>query len=189
MELIDKDEIQSRKLELFQKLKSGAVFIYGTDTIYGIGSDATNTKAVQRIRKIKQRPDSPFSVIATSVKWILENCEISGNEKELEKLPGPYTLILKLKNKNCISKQVNPTNETLGVRIPEHWISEFVSEFGKPIVTTSVNKTNEPFITSTEDLQKEIEEKVDFMIDEGKINGNPSTIIDLTKKKKQIIRR
>jgi len=189
MELIDKDEIESRKIELFEKIKAGAVFIYGTDTIYGIGCDATNNELVKKIREIKGRATNPFSVIAPSKKWILENCAAPELESELGKLPGPYTLILNLKNKGCVSKQVNPGNHTLGVRIPEHWISNFVSEFGKPIITTSVNRKDEPFLTSFEELDPEIQQKVDFMINEGKISGNPSTLINLTKEKKQIIRR
>ena len=189
MELIDKDEIEARKNEIAGKIKAGAVFIYGTDTIYGIGCDATNSKAVNKIRKIKQRKDAPFSVIAPSKEWVLENCTAKGLGKELNKLPGPYTLILNLKNKNCVSKHVNPANKTLGVRIPNHWISDFVSELGMPVVTTSVNKTDEPYLTSPDELQIGIKEKVDFMVDEGKILGKPSIIIDLTKEKKQIIRR
>lgn len=189
MEIIDKDEFESRKEEIVERIRAGHVFIYGTDTIYGIGCDATNDKAVKKIRKVKQRKDAPFSVIAPSKEWITENCTGFGIEKELGKLPGPYTLILKLKKKECVSKFVNPGNHTLGVRIPDHWFSEFVNEIGKPIVTTSVNKAGEPYLETVEDIEPEIEAHVDFVLNEGKIAGNPSAIIDLTSEKKKIIER
>ena len=74
-----------------------SIFIYPTDTIYGIGCNAEESKLVEKIREIKNRDKKPFSIIAPSIKWILENCETT--EKEISKyLPGPYTLILKKKN-------------------------------------------------------------------------------------------
>ena len=164
MEILTKDKISKNKI------MNGAVFIYPTDTIYGIGCDARNDKSVKRIRKIKLRETKPFSVIAPSKSWIKENCFVGD---ELNYLPGPYTLILKLKNKNCISKFVNNDLETLGVRIPNHWFSKIVEELGIPIVTTSVNKTGEKFMTCLEDLDI----KVDFVIYEGKLKGKPSKII------------
>lgn len=168
MKILTKEGITE---EIKSKIIDGAVFIYPTDTIYGIGCNALNDKAVRRIREIKVREDKPFSVIAPSKEWIKRNCYV-GNE--LDKLPGAYTLILKLKNKNGISKNVSNLN-TLGVRIPDHWFSKMVEELGIPIVTTSVNKSGEKFMTCLDDLNSDI--KVDFVIYEGKKEGKPSEII------------
>lgn len=165
MDIIGKDGIDKKSI------LDGAVFIYPTDTIYGIGCDARNDSAVKRIREIKLREEKPFSVIAPSKEWIKENCVVGS---ELDYLPGPYTLILKLKNKDCVSKFVSSL-DTLGVRIPDHWISGFVSELGIPIVTTSVNKSGEKFMTCLEDLDKDLD--VDFVIDDGKLDGKPSKLI------------
>jgi L-threonylcarbamoyladenylate synthase len=164
MKIISKEGINK------EEILGGVVFIYPTDTIYGVGCDATNDNSVKRVREIKLRDEKPFSVIAPSKDWIKENCVVG---PELDKLPGAYTLILKLKNKSCISKFVNNGLDTLGVRIPKHWISNLVSELGIPIVTTSANKSGEKFMTCLEDLDI----GVDFVIDEGKLNGKPSTII------------
>lgn len=184
MQILTKAELQTRFAEIAERISKGAVFIYPTDTIYGIGCNALDKTAVDKIRTIKDRPTNPFSVIAPSKKWITENCIITKEAKEwLNKLPGPYTLILKLKNKNAIVKSVNQGEDTIGVRIPAHWISGVVQELGFPIVTTSANRAGRPFMTSLEDLDPAIEEGVDFIIDEGEKNGKPSKIIDLVEGK------
>jgi L-threonylcarbamoyladenylate synthase len=172
-----------------KQIKKGAVFIYPTDTIYGIGCDATNKKAVARIRNIKGRTNKPFSVIAPSKTWISRNCFIDEKDKSfLKKLPGKYTLILKLMNKTAVAKNV-VFGETLGVRIPNHWFSRIVKEINKPVITTSVNMSGEQTMTSLEDIDKNILKKIDFIIYEGKKPGKPSTMIDLTEERAKIIKR
>jgi len=169
-------------------VEKGLVFIYPTDTIYGIGCDATNYKAVQRIRKLKKRDTKPFSVIAPSKKWIAKNFIINKNARKwLNKLPGPYTLILNLK-KQCVAKNVNLGKKTLGVRIPGNWSATMAKESGKPVVTTSVNISGKPFMTSADDISEYIKKKVDIIVYEGKMKNKPSTVVDLTKEKPVILR-
>jgi L-threonylcarbamoyladenylate synthase len=176
MRILTKEEF-IYNLELFsKKILDGAIFIYPTDTIYGIGCSALNEESVKKIREIKNRPNNPFSVIAPSKEWIRDNCEVDS----LDILPGQCTLIAKLKSK-VVVKEVNLGQETLGVRIPYHWISNIITKLKIPIVTTSVNKAGEQFMTSLEDLDEEIKGKVDFLIYEGKKKARPSKIIDLTK--------
>ncbi|MEM3690242.1 MAG: Sua5/YciO/YrdC/YwlC family protein, partial [Candidatus Micrarchaeia archaeon] len=79
--------------------------------------------------------------------------------------------------------------ETIGVRIPNHWFSEFVSQLGIPVVTTSANITGEEFMTSLENLNPEIKEKMDLIIYEGEKKGYPSTIIDLSGEQVRIVSR
>jgi len=174
MRVLSKEEFEQEKDIIKNKLlEENIVFIYPTDTIYGIGCNAQNKEAVERIRKIKEREDAPFSVIAPSIDWIKENCVA----KWLDKLPGPYTLIFK-KKKACVAENV--CKDTLGVRIPDHWFSKFVSEVGVPIVSTSVNKSQEDFMTSMDDLDPDIKSKVDFIIFEGEIRSKPSKVVNLT---------
>jgi len=182
MRVLTKEEFLMERLFLFKKIIHDAVFIHPTDTIYGIGCNAESEEAVKKVRKIKQRQDNPFSVIAPSKEWIKENCEADAKAEEwIDKLPGPYTLILKLKNKECIAKSVNLGLDTLGIRIPEHWISEVIEEFGKPIVTTSANVTGGNFMTNVDDLDSSIKSKLDFVVYEGEKKGRPSEILDLSK--------
>lgn len=190
MIVIAKEELRFKREEVMDKILDGEVFIYPTDTIYGLGADATNEAAVKKIREIKERPDTPFSVIAPGVDWIRANCEVTKEAEEyLKQLPGPVTLILKLKNPNCISKQVNPKHESLGVRIPAHWISAMVEAIGTPIVTTSVNRTDKPFMTDVDELDIEIKSHIGFAIDEGPKQGRPSKIIHLEEKETKIRER
>lgn len=163
-----------------EKIKSlilrGSVFIYPTDTIYGLGCDATNGGAVRELREIKEREEKPFSVIAPSKSWILENCVVK--EDDLERLPGPYTLIARTRT-GCVADNVNVGMETLGVRIPDHWFSQLVREIGKPVVTTSVNLAGQKFMTTLEKLDPKIKAAVDFIVYEGPLEGKPSKIINL----------
>ena len=189
MRVLSKEEFEQEKDIIRTRLKEeNIVFIYPTDTIYGIGCNALNKEAVGRIRKLKKRNDNPFSVIAPSKEWVTENCKVNENAKEwIQKLPGPYTLVLKIK-KECVAKNVAPGLETLGIRIPKHWFSGFVKETNIPIVSTSANISGNDFMTSLEDLDEEIKSKVDFIVYEGVKEGKPSRIVDLTKKVKVIER-
>ena len=182
MRILTPEEFNKEKFYFLDIIKNGAVFVYPTDTIYGLGCNALVPKSVRKIRQLKDRPNNPFSVIVPSNQWILENCVVDANGTEwLNKIPGPYTLIFRLK-KNCVAKQVNPNLDTLGIRIPKHWISNFVAELKVPIVTTSVNKAGADFMASLEDIDNYIKSNVDFIIYEGEKKGNPSKIIDLSNK-------
>ena len=178
MEILNKEDFLKRKKEFLQKIKDGAIFVYPTDTVYGLGCDAMNDDAVRRLRKIKNA-EHPLSVIAPSKKWISGHCIPSFAQKPLmEKLPGPYTFILKLKKKTGISPLVNNESETLGVRIPGHWFSAIVSELGLPLVTTSANISGKPYMTSVSDIDPALKKSVDFIIEDGEMHAHPSTLIN-----------
>lgn len=180
MELLTKAELQLKIDEITERIKQGAVFIHPTDTIYGLGCNALDKEAVQKIRKLKQRPHLPLSIWAPSLEWIKENCLIDQKAKEwLAKLPGPYTLILKLKNKKALANNIAPGKETLGVRLPDHWFGEVVRALNVPFVTTSANRSGQPFMTSQRDLDPEIARGVEFTIYEGEKKLHPSKIVDL----------
>lgn len=174
MQTLSKEELHLRTDEMFEKIKQGKIFVHPTDTIYGLGCDATNPKAVDKIRQVKKRPkNSAVSVIAPSKNWIVENCEVNKEaEKWLKKLPGPYTIIFKLKNNKAVADNVHPGLDSVGVRIPNHWIKDFVEEIGVPIVTTSANVSGKNFMTNMEDLDNELTPHIDFTIYEGEKKEN-----------------
>jgi len=184
MKIIKKEEALQNKEAVINWIKNGKIFVYPTDTIYGIGCDGTNDESVKKIREIK-KSDQAFSVIAPSQQWILDNCVVKDQEW-LNKLPGPYTLILPLIAEG-VSAEVTAGKKTIGVRIPDHWFSEIVQEAGVPFVTTSANVHGQPFLTNIAELNKEV--KVDVIIDEGKKEGKPSTLVDLTGEEANIIER
>ncbi len=190
MDIITRDEYNLKKEQFLERIREGAVFIYPTDTIYGIGANAQHQEAVKNIRKAKNRRRMPFSVIAPSKKWIRQNCEVTKEaEKWLKKLPGRYTLILKLKTPDAVDKGVHKRLNTLGVRIPKHWTSEIAKDLNIPIITTSANVAGREFMTSLDDLDNRIKNKTDFMINVGEIKGKPSKLVDLTKKEFEIKKR
>jgi len=178
MRTVTKDELLQLKPSILKEVKNGAVFIYPTDTIYGIGCIATNNEAVARIRELKRREKKPFSIIAPSIEWVTRHCSLSPAAKKwLLRLPGPYTLVLPLKDPACIAPGTNAGLNSVGVRIPDHWIASFVESLGQPLVTTSVNISGQPPASTLLELQKF---PVDFIIFEGTILGEPSKVIDLT---------
>ena len=158
MDIFNKQAFLKIEQDIIKRIKSDAIFIYPTDTIYGVGA-IWNEKNIERINKLKKRK-KPLSVIVPSKEWIRKNCVV--DEKYLKYLPGKYTLIVKYKEK------------TLGVRIIDHWFQQTVKKINKPIITTSANITNNKPMTDLNNIPFE----VDFIIYEGKIEGKPSTIIN-----------
>lgn len=190
MDVLTKEEFLLRKREFLHLIREGALFIHPTDTIYGIGCDATNSEAVKAVRKVKNRWHNPLSVIAPSKEWLRKNCELTAQGEEwLDRLPGPYTLILRLKNKEAVAESVNLASGTLGVRIPEHWFSGVAGEADVPIVTTSANIHGQQFMTSLDDLSPKITAKMSFAVYEGVKAGRPSKLVDLTSEEEHLIER
>lgn len=177
MIILNKEQALQKKEEIISAIKAGMIFIYPTDTIYGIGCDATNEKAVQKIREIKHRDEKPVLVIAPNKEWITEHLIVPDMEK-LDLLPGPYSLLLRVKEKGFVAPSVS-FDDTLGVRIPKNWFTDFISEIGIPFVTTSVNLAGEKNMEKVEDLKQEIVDGVDYCIYEGPIFGKQSTRINL----------
>jgi L-threonylcarbamoyladenylate synthase len=162
-------------MDFVEDIKHGAVFIYPTDTIYGLGCDALNAESVALIKNLKYRDkDKPMSVIAPSVDWIKEHCIVE--DKLIERyLPGPYTLILKKKDAKFM-KDVS-SNDSLGIRIPDCEFTRFVEKAGVPFITTSVNFAGEPFAIKISDIDSKILDAADIVIGVGKLDGRPSTIV------------
>ncbi len=190
MQVFTKDDFLKDLEGHADNMRYGAIFIYPTDTLYGIGCDARQNSLVQRLRRIKNSYDQPMSIIAPSKDWIQENLVVKPeHEAWLKKLPGPYTLIFERKIKDCVADDVNKFNKTLGVRIPKNWFAKVVETLDFPIITTSINLHGQKPCTSLAEISLNIKTMVDFAIDEGVIKGNPSTLVDLTKSPPEIIKR
>jgi L-threonylcarbamoyladenylate synthase len=161
--------------DLLKMIKEGKVFVYPTDTVYGLGCNAENHSSVERIKLIKAREkEKPLSVIAPSKEWI--RAHLVTDKIDLDKyLPGPYTLILWKKDKGFLSHA--SSSETLGVRIPSSQFSEIIAKAGVPFITTSVNFSGEPPASRVAEIKTEILSNVDVVLDGGPLPGTPSTII------------
>jgi tRNA threonylcarbamoyl adenosine modification protein (Sua5/YciO/YrdC/YwlC family) len=164
-------------------LRSNGVVIYPTDTVYGIGCDANSREAIDKVHKIKGiEQKKPFSVMMADLKMVEEYCETGIWEDIILRkyLPGPYTFLLKSKGLCAAS-----SNKLLGVRIPD---SEFCQamcrKLGRPIVTTSANRTSSAPPIRFEDIDKKMVDSASVAIDSGPTKyGAPSVIIDLVQRK------
>jgi L-threonylcarbamoyladenylate synthase len=168
--------------DIIEEIRTGSVFVYPTDTVYGLGCNALLADSVKKIRQIK-RTDHPFSVIAPSTEWILKNLVVD-SRKSLSVLPGPYTLIFR-KKEPFFLRDVSPL-PTLGVRIPAHPITKIVREIGIPFVTTSANLSGKQSIKKPSEAKKFRD--VNFVIDGGILANPPSIVVDLSGEEEKVIR-
>lgn len=176
-----------KEREIIREIRGGAIFIYPCDTVYGLGCNALNESSVRRLREIKQRSEKPFSVIAQSKEWILRNFDARKNY--VNRLPGPYTFIMRPKKRDLLSAEVTKGNETVGVRIPDHPFIRIIQKAKVPFITTSVNFSGQGPATDISKIPSEIINNVDYIIGDIVLDNAPSTLIDLTGEIPRIIKR
>lgn len=161
-------------------LRSGGILIYPTDTVYGIGCDATNESAVAKVRRIKGvEANKPLSVMVAGLGMAEEYCETGIWEDMILKrfLPGPYTFILK----ESEGLPAAGGSGTIGIRIPDsEFCNALCARFGKPIVTTSANLTGKPAPKTCQEIDMAVMSAAGLAIDGGPAkHGTSSTVIDL----------
>ncbi|KIA86793.1 L-threonylcarbamoyladenylate synthase [Flavobacterium sp. AED] len=166
-------------------LKDGGLVIYPTDTVYGLGCDITNTKALERIAKIKgiKLDKANFSFICHDLSNISDYVKQidTATFKLLKRvLPGPYTFILP--GNNNLPKEFKKKT-TVGIRVPDNSIAlEIVRQLGNPIVSTSIHDDDDviEYTTDPELIFEKWQNLVDVVIDGGYGDNIGSTIIDLS---------
>lgn len=174
-------------------LKDGGLVIYPTDTVYGLGCDITNTKALERIAKIKgiKLEKANFSFVCNDLSNIsdyVKSLDTSSFKILKRALPGPYTFILE--GNNNLPKEFKK-KKTVGIRVPDNSIAlELVKQLGNPIVSTSIYDDDEliEYTTDPELIFEKWQNKVDVVIDGGYGDNTASTIIDLTGNEPEVIR-
>jgi len=179
--------------KVLQVLRNGGLVIYPTDTVYGLGCDITNTKALERIAKIKgiKLEKANFSFICYDLSNLSDYVKQidTATFKILKKaLPGPFTFILP--GNNNLPKEFKK-KKTVGIRIPDNnIIREIVRQLGNPIVTTSIHDDDEilEYSTDPELIFEKWQDKVDLVIDGGYGDNIPSTIVDLSEGEPELIR-
>lgn len=179
--------------KVVEVLKSGGLIIYPTDTVYGLGCDITNTKALERIAKIKgiKLEKANFSFICSSLSNLSDYVKQidTATFKILKRsLPGPYTFILP--GNTDLPKEFRK-KKTVGIRIPDNTIAlEIVKMLGNPIVSTSIHDDDEvlEYSTDPELIFEKWRHLVDLVIDGGYGDNVGSTIIDLSGHEPVVIR-
>lgn len=183
---VDKNVID----EAVKVLADGGVILYPTDTVYGLGANIFNRKAVRKVYNIKKRSYlKPVSLLVSSKDAIPLVSNASLNQLNFidKYLPGPYTFILK--KSKIVPRHLTSGSANVGVRVPK---SEIACSLAKifPITTTSANLSNKDTLDTPEEILKQLGCEVDLIIDVGPLkSGNPSTIIDLTGEEPVFVKR
>ncbi len=165
-------------------LKSGGIILYPTDTIWGIGCDATNEKAVEKIFALKKRPDKKSMIILVAYEKDIFKYVNNPDKKLLDYLSAtekPTTVIYE-RAKN-IAQNLISSDGTIAIRIiKDNFCKQLLIQYKKPIVSTSANISGEPFPTCFNDISTEIKNGVDYMVQHRQndlMSSQPSSIIKL----------
>lgn len=189
------DNPQERILKQIEEvLRTGGIIIYPTDTIYGIGCDIHNTKAIERICRIKniQPAKAHFSFICKDLSDLnVYASNISNPTFRFLKnhIPGPYTFILNATK--LVPKMLKTKKDTVGIRVPDHKITQAIVEIlGGPIMSTSLPQEDDvEYYTDPELIQEKFGHLVDLVIDGGIGNTMQSTIISFVDDYPELIRQ
>ncbi|PIQ77431.1 threonylcarbamoyl-AMP synthase [Candidatus Peregrinibacteria bacterium CG11_big_fil_rev_8_21_14_0_20_46_8] len=176
-------------------LRSGGVVAHATDTCYGFSCDAFNEDALKRLFAVKQMPmNKPISIMVASLEEAKKYGEFTGLALELAQQHWPGALTIIVPRKDLVPRFLNPTVNSIGIRVANHELSlELVKRFGSPITTTSANVSGEMSPHSVDEINAQFAAqplKPDFIIDSGEIEKNPpSTIVDCTRSECTIVRQ
>ncbi|WP_149242712.1 L-threonylcarbamoyladenylate synthase [Dyadobacter sp. 32] len=168
--------------QVVECLRGGGVIIYPTDTVYGLGCDIYNSRAVEKVARIKgvKPQKNNFSFICYDLSHIADYARVGNVTFKVMKkvLPGPFTFILDATNN--VPKLLNTNKKTVGIRVPDHSIPRcIVKELGNPIVTTSIKDDDEiiEYSTDPELIYEKFMHQVDIVIDGGYGGNIGSTIV------------
>ena len=167
----------------FEVIKNGGIILYPTDTVWGIGCDATNEEAVKKIYALKQREETKSMIVLMNGERMMHNVfkeipEVAWQILDLSE--KPTTLILD--NPRNVAKNIVAEDSTLGVRIvTEPFCFKLMERMKKPLVSTSANISGEPTPKTFKEISPEIIKGVDYVVNlhHDKVCKNPSTIIKL----------
>jgi L-threonylcarbamoyladenylate synthase len=175
--------------ESLKALSTGKMIIYPTDTLYGIGANATDANAVSAVNEAKRRENKPISVLVSDFTMMKKYCKVDTVSFALlqQLFPGPVTGIFY--KRYDFPSEITKT-DTIAIRIPCHQFAvSLVRKLGFPITSTSANFSGDRSPTTVDEIPEELKEMVDVVVDGGKCqHGKESTIIDFTPKVPKIIR-
>jgi tRNA threonylcarbamoyl adenosine modification protein (Sua5/YciO/YrdC/YwlC family) len=194
IKLYEENPSEKEIKRIVQILKDGGLVIYPTDTVYGLGCDIKNTKALEKIARLKgiKLEKANFSFVCSDLSNLSEYVAQldSATFKILKRnLPGPYTFILP-SNNNLPS--VFKKKKTVGIRVPDHKIAQMLVEYlGNPIISTSIKDEDDvvEYTTDPELIAEKWNKLVDVVIDAGYGDNIASTVIDLTQSEPELIRQ
>ena len=178
--------------QMAERLQEGGIIIYPTDTIYGLGCDIFQPKAVERICRIKgiEPQKAQLSFVCADLSDLSQYAKQLGTPvyRALKQyLPGPYTFILEASKE--VPKILKSKRDTIGLRIPDNAITQaLVTSLGRPILSASLPGDFVEEYTDPELIFEKFEKLVDYVIDGGIGGMKPSTIIDYTDGTPEVVR-
>lgn len=195
LKIYEKNPNERAIQQVVDVLKKGGLIIYPTDTIYGLGCDITNQKAIEKIYQLRGiKPEKAnLSFICYDLSHISDYIKPIDNAtfRLLKKaLPGPYTFIFEANNK--VPKLLSSNKKTVGIRVPDNNIArEIVKLLGNPIVSASIHDEDEilEYSTDPELIYEKYKDKVDLVIDGGYGDNTASTVVDCTTGEFQVLRQ
>ncbi len=195
LKIYEKNPNEKAIQQVVDVLKKGGLIIYPTDTIYGLGCDITNQKAIEKIYQIRgMKPEKAnLSFICYDLSHISDYIKPIDNSafRLLKKaLPGPFTFIFEANNK--VPKLLSSNKKTVGIRVPDNDIArEIVRVLGNPIVSASIHDEDEilEYSTDPELIHEKYKDKVDLVIDGGYGGNMASTVVDCTSGEFQVLRQ
>ncbi len=193
---INPETINTKEIEqAVACLKNGGIIVYPTDSVYALGCDLMNAKAIERICRLKNiKPEkSNFSFVCSDLSHLSDYCKPLSNTvfRIMKKaLPGPYTFILEA-NGN-VPKLLKQNKKTVGIRVPDNTIcNELIKQLGNPIISTSLHNDEDElldYFTDAELIHERYSDKVDMVIDGGYGNIYATTVIDCSEHEIKVLR-
>ena len=174
-----------------ETLKNGGIIAYPTDTIYGIGCDIMNKKAIEKIYRLKQRgKNKPFSFVCSDLKHISDYAKVSNYAYKTMKrlLPGPYTFVLE--GSRMVPKIMLTKRKTAGIRVPYHEIClNLVEGLENPIISTSASMPDGEIFHDPSLLHDHFGVHLDLVIDGGPVSDEPSSVVSLIDDEPEVFRK
>ncbi|MDL5362983.1 L-threonylcarbamoyladenylate synthase [Halalkalicoccus sp. NIPERK01] len=161
-------------------IREGDLVVYPTETVYGLGADALDSGAVERVYEAKTRARSnPLSMAVPDVETAARHTYLTDRERAFvrEFLPGPVTVIVEAGPE--IPKELTAGRDRVGIRIPDHDLALSLLEDVAPITATSANVSGNPSVRRVDDLDPAIRGAVACVLDGGETGGTESTVVDV----------
>lgn len=171
-----------------EAIRAGELVVFPTETVYGLGADATDEAAIERVFEAKGRDRSePISLAVPDVERAIDFVEPTERERAFMRafLPGPVTVVVA--KRTPVPDVLTGGRERVGVRIPDHAVALRLLERVSPITATSANVSGRPAVTRPADLDPEIADVAAVLLDDGETPGTGSTVVDVAAG--EIIRR
>ncbi len=190
--VINQENPQKRLIDkAVEILVQGGVIVYPTDTVYAYGCDINDKRAVERIYRLKKIDKrKPLSFIfpdISSINDYVRNISDTAFKIMKKATPGPYTFIYNASR--LVPNIVITKQKTIGVRIPDNNIAlELVRKLERPILSASISTSKGEYIFYPQEMEKFVRNEVDLIIDGGPIVPEPSTVVDFTGNRPEIIR-